>query len=72
MRHRSRDCGAGGEGSPGRGDDMGILILFVLAALLFRCQGGAWPVVVCEPLAVLILYLLVIYVVFGVGIGELP
>lgn len=51
---------------------MGILILFVLAVLLFRCQGGAWPVVVCKPLAVLILYLLVIYVVFGVGIGELP
>jgi hypothetical protein len=43
-----------------------------LAALLFRCQGGAWPVVVCRPLAVLILYLLVLYVVFGVGISELP
>jgi hypothetical protein len=50
---------------------VGILILLALAALLFRWQGDAWTVVAGKLLVVVVLYLLTIYVVFGVGIGGL-
>jgi hypothetical protein len=50
---------------------VGILILRALAALLFRWQGDAWTVVAGKLLVVVVLYLLTIYVVFGVGIGGL-
>ena len=50
---------------------MGILVLFVLAALLFRWQGDTWAVVAGKLLAVLMLYLLAIYLVFGVGVTGL-
>jgi hypothetical protein len=48
---------------------VGILIVLALAALLFRWQGDAWTVVAGKLLAVVVLYLVTIYVVFGVGIG---
>ena len=51
---------------------MGILILFVLAALLFRWQGDRWTVVAAKLLAVLVLYVVAISLVFGVGITGLP
>jgi hypothetical protein len=47
---------------------MGIVILFVLAALLFHWQGDTWAVVAGKRLVVLLLYLLATYLVFGVGI----
>jgi hypothetical protein len=50
---------------------VGILILLAVAALLFRWQGDAWTVVAGKLFAVVVLYLLTIYVVFGVGIGGL-
>jgi hypothetical protein len=48
---------------------VGILIVLALAALLFRWQGDAWTVVAGKLLAVVVLYLVTIYVVFGVGIS---
>ena len=51
---------------------MGVLILLAVAALLFRWQGDTWPVVAGKLLIVVVLYLVAIYVVFGVGISELP
>jgi hypothetical protein len=50
---------------------VGIVILLAVAALLFRWQGDAWTVVAGKLFAVVVLYLLAIYVVFGVGIGGL-
>ena len=51
---------------------VGILILFVLAALLFRWQGDRWTVVAGKLLAVLVLYVVAIYLVFGVGLPGCP
>jgi hypothetical protein len=68
--HSDRPGGTGGTGH-GKVRDVGILILLALAAMLFRWQGDAWTVVAGKLLVVLILYLLAIYVVFGVGIGGL-
>ena len=51
---------------------MGVLILLALAAMLFRWQGDAWPVVAAKLLVVVMLYLVTIYIVFGIGIGGLP
>jgi hypothetical protein len=51
---------------------MGILILLAIAAVLFRWQGDAWTVVAGKLLVVMVLYLVTIYVVFGVGIRGLP
>jgi hypothetical protein len=48
---------------------MGVLILLAVAALLFRWQGDAWPVVAAKLLAVVVLYLGAISVVFGAGLG---
>ena len=50
---------------------MGILIVLALAAMLFGWQGDAWELVAGTLLVVVILYLLAIYVIFGVGIGGL-
>jgi hypothetical protein len=68
--HSDRPGGTAGTGY-GKVRDVGILILLALAAKLFRWQGDAWTVVAGKLLVVLILYLLAIYVVFGVGIGGL-
>ena len=51
---------------------LGILVLLAIAAMLFRWQGDTWPVVAGKLLAVVGLYLVTIYVVFGVGIRGLP
>lgn len=50
---------------------MGFIILLLIAALLFRWSGDSWEVVAGKLLAVVALYLVVIYVMFGVGIGGL-
>jgi hypothetical protein len=68
--HSDRPGGTAGTGY-GKVRDVGILILLALAAMLFRWQGDAWTVVAGKLVVVLILYLLAIYVVFGVGIGGL-
>ena len=51
---------------------VGIILVLLLAALLFRWQGDAWTVVAGKLLLVVVLYLLTLYVVFGVGIRGLP
>jgi hypothetical protein len=53
-------------------EEVGILIVLAFAALLFRWQGDAWTVVAGKLLVVVVLYLVTIYVVFGVGIRGLP
>lgn len=64
--------GTGGDESLGKGrPDVGFIILLLIAALLFRWSGDPWEVVAGKLLAVVALYLVVIYVVFGVGIGGL-
>ena len=50
---------------------MGILILLAIAAMLFRWQGDPWTVVAGKLLMVVVLYLVTIYVLFGVGIAGL-
>jgi len=51
---------------------MGIIIVVLVAAMLFRWSGDAWDVVAGKLLLVVVLYLAAIYVVFGVGIGGPP
>ena len=51
---------------------MGIIIVLLVAAMLFRWQGDAWTVVAGKLLVVVVLYLLAIYAIFGVGIRGLP
>ena len=51
---------------------MGIIIVLLVAALLFRWSGDPWEVVAGKLLVVVVLYLLAIYVIFGVGIQGLP
>jgi hypothetical protein len=48
---------------------MGIIIVVLVAAMLFRWSGDAWDVVAGKLLLVVVLYLAAIYVVFGVCIG---
>jgi hypothetical protein len=43
-----------------------VLILLALAAILFRASGDAWPVVAAKLLAIVVLYLIALYVFFGV------
>ena len=52
--------------------EVGILIVLAVAALLFRWQGDAWTVVAGKLLVVVVLYLVTIYLIFGVGIRGLP
>lgn len=66
------DGRTGGDESSWKGrPDVGFIILLLIAALLFRWSGDSWEVVAGKLLAVVALYLVVIYVVFGVGIGGL-
>jgi hypothetical protein len=51
---------------------MGIIIVLLVAAMLFRWSGNPWEVVAGKLLVVVVLYLLAIYVIFGVGIQGLP
>jgi hypothetical protein len=48
-----------------------ILILLVAAAALFRSQGDDWPVIAAKLGAVVVLYLVALYVFFGVVIVSL-
>jgi hypothetical protein len=50
---------------------MGLVLLFLLAALLFRWQGDSWTVVAGKLLVVLLLYVVAIFLVFGVGVTGL-
>ena len=50
---------------------VGIIIVLLVAALLFRWSGDPWEVVAGKLLVVVVLYLFAIYVVFGVGIRGL-
>ena len=50
---------------------MGIIVVLLVAALLFRWSGDTWEVVAGKLLVVVVLYLVAIYVVFGVGIRGL-
>ena len=45
---------------------MPVLILLALAAILFRASGDSWPVVATKVLAVVVFYLIAMYVIFGV------
>jgi hypothetical protein len=45
---------------------MPVVILLLLAAILFRSQGDSWSVVAAKLLAVVVLYLIALYVFFGV------
>lgn len=44
---------------------MAVMILLILAAALFRWQGDSWPVTLAKILAVVVLYLVALYVFFG-------
>ena len=48
-----------------------VLILLILAAALFRSQGDAWSVVVAKLIAVVVVYLVALYVFFGIVIVGL-
>ena len=48
-----------------------VLILLVLAAALFRSQGDDWPVVAAKLIAVVVIYLVALYVIFGIVIVGL-
>ena len=47
---------------------MGIILVVLVAALLFRWSGDAWEVVAGKLLLVVAFSLAAIYVIFGVGI----
>ena len=50
---------------------MAVLILLALAVVLFCSQGDAWLVVAAKLLAIVVLYLVALYVLFGVVIVGL-
>jgi hypothetical protein len=47
---------------------MAVIILLVLAAIVFRSQGDAWPVIFAKLAAVVVVYLAALYFIFGIVI----
>lgn len=45
---------------------MAVIILLVLAAIVFRSQGNSWPVIFAKLAAVVVVYLVALYVIFGI------
>jgi hypothetical protein len=48
-----------------------IVILLAVAAALFRSRGDTWPVVAAKLLAVVVVYLVALYVIFGIVVVGL-
>jgi hypothetical protein len=50
---------------------MAVVILLIVATALFRWPGHTWPVTCAKLLAVVVYYLVALYVVFGIVIVGL-